>query len=53
MIKDGITLDQVTKVVSERKPGLYPKGTPFENYDHSFVTGWIIPNWENIVKLVK
>lgn len=53
MIKDGITLDQVTTVVSERKPGLYPKGTPFENYDHSFVTGWIIPNWENIVKLVK
>lgn len=51
MIKDSITLDQLQNVIVER--GKYPAGTPFENYDPAFVTGWIIPNWEHIVKFVK
>lgn len=50
MAKDGVTLDQVQSVVVAR--GKYPQGTPFENYDPAFVTGWIIPMWDKIVEFI-
>ena len=50
MAKDGVTLDQVQSVVVAR--GKYPQGTPFENYDPAFVTGWIIPMWNKIVEFI-
>lgn len=51
MAKDSITLDALQNIVASR--GKYPANTPFENYDPAFVTGWIIPNWEAIVKFAK
>ncbi|MCI5707987.1 ATP-binding protein [Veillonella caviae] len=51
MVKDSITLDQLQNVIVER--GKYPAGTPFENYDPAFIQGWVIPNWEHIVKFVQ
>lgn len=52
MRHDGVTLDQVMQVVWARRQE-YPAGTPFENLDPDFVTGWIIPFWSNVVSMIK
>lgn len=51
MVKDSITLAQLKQVIFDR--GKYPVETPIANYETGFVEGWIIPNWDKIVELVK
>lgn len=53
MEKDGLTAEQVQKVVELRKPGTYPVGTAIELYSEGFVNGWIVKNWPALVAFVK
>ena len=52
MIIDAkVTEDEVQKVVASK--GHYKEDEPITNYSDEFITRWIIPNWEKIVKTIK
>lgn len=47
----GITEDELKGVVALKKK--YPIETPIEEYSNDFVARWILPNWSNIVEMIK
>jgi hypothetical protein len=52
MITDTeVTEADVQKVVASK--GHYKEDEPITNYSDEFITRWIIPNWEKIVKTIK
>ena len=50
LIKDGMSVDELEKVVSDR--GKYPAGTEAKNYSEKFVQGWIFKYWDSIKTIV-
>lgn len=48
---DGITEEEIRKVVFAR--GMYPEDTLISSYEPSFIDGWVIPYWTNIVQYTK
>ena len=51
IIDTEITEADVQKVVATK--GHYKEDEPITNYSDEFITRWIIPNWEKIVKTIK
>jgi hypothetical protein len=51
IIDTEVTEADVQKVVSSK--GHYKEDEPIANYSDEFITRWIIPNWEKIVKTIK
>jgi hypothetical protein len=52
MIGDAqVSEDDLQKVVASK--GHYKEDEPITNYSDEFITRWIIPNWEKIVKTIK
>lgn len=49
MSKDDVTSIELQAVVA--KKGKYPSSTPIDEYDPSFLTGWVIKYWKDIVPL--
>ena len=44
---DTVTEDALKQLVADK--GHFPADRPVEQYPEAFVTGWILPNWEQIV----
>jgi hypothetical protein len=51
IIDTEVTEADVQKVVASK--GHYKEDEPITNYSDEFITRWIIPNWEKIVKTIK
>lgn len=51
IIDTEVTEADVQKVVASK--GHYKEDEPIANYSDEFITRWIIPNWEKIVKTIK
>lgn len=51
IIDTEVTEADVQKVVASK--GHYKDDEPITNYSDEFITRWIIPNWEKIVKTIK
>ena len=52
MIGDAqVSEADLQKVVASK--GHYKEDEPITNYSDEFITRWIIPNWEKIVKTIK
>jgi hypothetical protein len=51
IIDTEVTEVDVQKVVASK--GHYKEDEPITNYSDEFITRWIIPNWEKIVKTIK
>lgn len=51
MQADGVTLDEIRKVAADH--GHFPLETPPENFDPAYVSGFIVPNWSEILAVVK
>ena len=50
MERDGITEEELRSVVAQK--GHYAEAMPITEYPESFITGWCIRHWPNIVKLI-
>lgn len=50
MLKDHITADRIQWIVA--KKGKYPQSVDIQGYPEEFISGWLIPNWANIVEYV-
>jgi hypothetical protein len=51
IIDTEVTEADIQKVVASK--GHYKEDEPITNYSDEFITRWIIPNWEKIVKTIK
>jgi len=51
IIDTEVSETDVQKVVASK--GHYKEDEPITNYSDEFITRWIIPNWEKIVKTIK
>lgn len=51
MRSNGVTLDEVQKVVSDR--GYFPADTPFRNYPSDFVEGVLIGAWDQVLAAIQ
>lgn len=50
MIEDGISADEVQRVVEEK--GHYPAEVPLDEYPDKFITGWLIKYWSQIKSII-
>lgn len=50
MLEDGISVDEVQKVVEEK--GHYPAEVPPDEYPDKFITGWLIKYWAQIKNII-
>jgi len=49
-----VTEQEVREVIAARKGGYFPMGTTWKvMQDAGFVDGWVIPNWDKIVKMIQ
>lgn len=51
MQADGVTVDEIRKVAADH--GHFPIETPPENFDPAYITGFIVPNWPQILEIIK
>ena len=51
MATNKVTLDELQKAVTFR--GIFPEGTPFENYPDDFVQGCLIGAWAQVYKIIE
>ena len=52
MDKAKVNIDDVLKAVYKR--GYYPEGTPYENFEDSFIDGVLIGAWNNgLLQMIK
>ena len=50
LFKDDIKESELQDVVARK--GTYPSDTPIDGYSSTFISSWIIPNWEKIKELI-
>ena len=51
MVEDGVTEEELGSVVAAR--GHYPSNTSICEYPDSFVTGWLLKYWDQILDLIR
>ncbi len=51
MVEDGVTEEELRSVVAAR--GHYPPDTPTSEYPDSFVSGWLLRYWDQILDLIR
>lgn len=51
MKADGITLDEIRKIAADR--GHFTLDTPPENFPPDYITGFIVPSWNQIKEIVE
>lgn len=51
MQADGVTIEEIRKVAADR--GHFTIDTPPENFPPDYITGFIVPEWPNILEVVK
>jgi GTPase SAR1 family protein len=51
MKQNGVTIQEIQQAVASR--GYYPKDTPIENYEPSFVTGVLVAAWPQVYGMIQ
>ena len=51
MQADGVTIDEIRKVAADH--GHFTLDTPPENFPPDYITGFIVPSWQQILEVVK
>lgn len=51
MQADGVTIEEIRKVAADH--GHFTIDTPPENFPPDYITGFIVPEWSNILEVVK
>lgn len=51
MTENSVTVEEVQQAVSSK--GYYPKNTPIENYDPSFIDGVLVGAWAQVFQMIK
>jgi hypothetical protein len=51
MATNEVTIEEIQQAVSSK--GYYPKNTPIENYDPSFIDGVLVGAWVQVFQMIK
>ena len=51
MAANSVTVEEIQQAVSSK--GYYPKNTPIENYDPSFIDGVLVGAWVQVFQMIK
>lgn len=52
MIAGDVDEFDLQTCVAARQPGVFPENMPVRDYPSDFIEGWILPNWEHILKFI-
>ena len=52
MIEGDVDEFDLQTCVAARQPGVFPENMPVRDYPSDFIEGWILPNWEHILKFI-